>query len=207
MTGPYTWETPPDPFGAWRGSDQGDVLSPAVPQPQFAAIVGPVGPQGATGPQGPTGPSVTGLTGHGFYRHGGAAQVLVANTQAYLANDRAVVDETQKPADIATFYDGTRIPGRFGDGLGVEILLTYTPSSSMATWLKLWIEVPTFAPGFVDIFSLPSGSGVARPVSYKFLAYNRAIWTANGARLVVQSDGPGSLTGMNYIFHRLHKGL
>lgn len=177
----------------------------------YTGIAGPSGPSGPAGPQGPTGPAGTPAsldgTGWSAYTHTGAAQALLANTKVSLANNAGTVINTQKPSDIASFYDGTVIPGRLNDGILMGIEFTYTPSSGIASQLELSVDIGApIGELYAKEFGIWKGSGVAHKISYSTPAYMGSTWVANGGTLKVISDGPGSITQQRYVFHRIHKG-
>jgi len=150
--------------------------------------------------------SVFDLTGHGVYTHGGGTQNLLTDTPLQVANDAATTDETQKPADIETFYDGEFIVGRVGDGLGGEIRMTFTPSNDTATTASVWLQIgsgPNRA--FETQIPINLGAGIAHKIRIPILAYNRTNWQTNGARVFIEADGPGVISGTQYLLHRLHK--
>lgn len=164
---------------------------------------------GGTGLQGPPGPAGgVANTGWGAYFNTAAAQALTANIKATLTNNAATVIETQKPADIATFYNGTAIAGRDGDGVAIGIEFTFTPSSALASIISVSIDIGG-AVGELYLHEYPvlRGSGVAQKISYNIAAYMLNTWQANGGLVKVLCDGPGSVTAVRYVIQRLHKVL
>lgn len=145
-------------------------------------------------------------TGWGAYVHTGSAQAFVAGVKQTLTNDAGTVIETQKPADVASFYSSNLITGRNGDSIGVGIELVFTPSDGTASNLYMAIDI---GGGVGEIypkeFPIVKGSGVAHSVSYNIQAYTLNTWEANGGAVKVEVDGPGSVTGVRYVVHRLHK--
>ena len=147
------------------------------------------------------------LTGHGVYGHTGGPQTIAANVTTVVANNRGTEDETQKPSDIATFYDGERITGRAGDGLGGTLLFTFTPSDGTASWLTVYLRGTNGRVIFPMTVQLPGGSGFTHRLTHTFSAYNRATWAQSGVEVVVECDGAGVLNEVQYVLHRLHKAL
>jgi len=131
-------------------------------------------------------------TGHGLYDHGGASQVLAADTPVLLLNDRSgFLDESQMPADVDTFYDGTFITGRSGDGMLISISLTFTPSDQVASDLAIWLDIGgTFTRIFGSSNELAFGEGEPHLVRKNLIAYNRDTWQANGGRVWVETKPP-----------------
>lgn len=146
-------------------------------------------------------------TGWGVYTNGAGAQALTASTKVDLVNDKASVIESQLPSDITTFYDGTKILGRNGDGISVRIDLTFTPSDGTASYLWVALDIGDGSPIeiFPKRFEITGGSGVAHEIPYDFPGYNLGTWEANGATVRVEADGPGNVENVAYIIHRLHK--
>ncbi len=145
-------------------------------------------------------------TGWGGYFNTAAAQVLVANTKVTLTNNAATVIETQKPVDVATFYNGSVIPGRNGDGIAIGIEFTFTPSSALASMMSVAIDIGG-AVGELYLHEYPvlRGAGVAHKVSYNITAYMLDTWQTNGGAVKVLADGPGSVTAVRYVVQRFHK--
>lgn len=165
-------------------------------------------PNGSVPPLAPSSPAVEyvrDLTGHGVYRNTAAPQMIAADTPTVLVNNRGITDETQKPSDIVTFYDGARITGRDGDGLAGEILFTFTPADGTASWLTVYLRGTNGRIIFPLTTMLPGGSGFVHRLSHDFSAYNRATWAAGGVEVVIESDGPGTIGEVQYVLHRLHK--
>lgn len=145
-------------------------------------------------------------SGWASYIHTGGSQALAANTDAVLSNNAGTVLETQKPSDIAAFYNGSVITGRNGDGLGAHLQLTFTPDDGTASMLQIWVDIGGgFGKLFTGTFPITLGSGMAHMLSHNFFAYNGATWEANGGTVYVRSDGPGVITSKIFDFHRLHK--
>lgn len=150
--------------------------------------------------------AMDGLTGWGAYVNTAAAQSLVAATKVSLTNNAGTVLETQKPADIASFYTAGKIIGRNGDGLGVTVELTFTPSNGTASNFYMAIDIGgSVGEIYPRDYAILRGSGVAHKISYSQICYSLDTWQANGGTVKVEADGPGSVTGVRYVIHRLHK--
>ena len=196
MTGPYTWETPPDPFGAWRGSDQGDVLSPAVPQPQFAAIVGPVGPQG---PQGALGPGASGFGGVDYTDNTTTPLALPAGQWVQVVRNltpsTANFNLPRGPWAGFAFWDGALMRARaLGDFYEFKFVYRATPSMRGAM-IRFALR-----PGGNAAFDFgPSGiplttdAGVQDYGSITFLEQARTRFVTSGAQILAMISTGGTL--------------
>lgn len=153
-------------------------------------------------------PGATVTTGWGAYFHTGAAQSLLANTKATLVNNAGSVLQGQKPVDVATFYDGSVIPGRNGDGAAIGIEFTFTPSSGLASMMTVSIDIGgAVGEIYVQEYAILKGSGAAHKVAYIATAYMLDTWAANGGAVKVICDGPGSITLVRYVIQRLHRAV
>lgn len=145
-------------------------------------------------------------SGWAVYVNTAGAQTLTASTKVALVNNAGTKITTQHPIDVAALYDGTVITGRTGDSIGIGLELTFTPSSGVASSLYLAIDI---GGGVGEIyprdFAILKGSGVAHRISYVTMAYTLDTWAANGGTIRVESDGPGDITAVRYVIHRLHK--
>lgn len=145
-------------------------------------------------------------TGWGAYVHTGASQTFVSGVKQTLTNNAGTVIESQKPDDVSSFYSGGLITGRDGDSIGIGIELTFTPSDGVASNLFMAIDIGgAVGEIYPKEFPIFRGSGVAHSISYNIQAYTLDTWQANGGAVKVEVDGPGSVTGVRYVIHRLHK--
>ena len=146
-------------------------------------------------------------TGWGAYNHTGSTQALTASTKATLVNNAGSKIESQKPSDIDTFYDGSVITGRNGDGISVRLELTFTPDDGTASYFWVAVDIGSGSP--IEIypsrFEITGGALVAHQISYSFPGYTLSTWEANGGAVKVLSDGPGVVSDVVYVIHRLHK--
>lgn len=148
----------------------------------------------------------TDYTGWAAYFHTGAAQSFVAGVKQTLTNNAGTKIETQLPPDVTALYASNLIPGRNGDAIGVAVELTFTPSSALASNLFMAIDIGgTVGEIYPEDFPIFRGSGVPHKISYIILAYTLDTWAANGGAVKVEVDGPGTVTGVRYVIHRLHK--
>jgi hypothetical protein len=166
---------------------------------------GPPGPQGEIGPQGPEG-DIYQVSGWGAYVHTGAAQAIAGGVKATLANNRGAVLEMEKPSDVATFYDGSVIPGRNGDGVAIGIEFTFTPSSGASSAIVVSIDIGgAVGELYSQEYAILKGGGIPHRVAYTATAYMLGTWAANGGTVKVICDGPGEVTAVRYVIQRLHK--
>jgi len=152
--------------------------------------------------------AVARATGWGAYINTAGTQALAGTTLTSLVNNAGTVIETQKPSDITSFYSAGKITGREGDAILVNTELTFTPTSGVASYLQLSIDIGgAIGQIYHRDFSIVLGSGIAHKISYSTGAYTLDTWEANGGTVKVYSDGPGDITGVRYVIHRLHKAL
>lgn len=145
-------------------------------------------------------------TGWAAYVHTGAAQAIAADTETALVNDAGAKLEGQQPIDVASLYDGAVVTGRNGDSIMVGVEFTFTPDDGTASMLRLSIDIGGgIGKLYPEEFPITSGAAVEHKVSYHPPAYTLDTWEANGGTLKVETDGPGVITGVRYVIHRLHK--
>lgn len=146
------------------------------------------------------------VSGWGAYVNTGASQHLSGGVKATLANNRGAVLEMEKPADVATFYDGSVIPGRNGDGVAIGIELTFTPSSGQSSAIVVSIDIGgAVGELYSQEYAILKGGGIPHRVAYTATAYMLDTWAANGGTVKVICDGPGEVTAVRYVIQRLHK--
>jgi hypothetical protein len=123
-----------------------------------------------------------------------------------LINNAGSRIETQKPDDVSDLYNGAVILGRNGDAIIAGIEFTFTPSSGLASWLSVSIDIGgAVGELYAQEYSVLYGSGVGHRIAYTAAAYTLDTWQANGGSVKVMSDGPGIVTGVRYVIHRIHK--
>lgn len=137
-----------------------------------------------------------------------------ADTITNLPNNKGSVIETQKPYDVDTFYDGTVIKGRNGDGILVTIDFIATPTNTATTYVEVWIDITggtgipsNLANLYKRIVSFPKGNGVDRPINFTFGAYTLNTWEANGGVVKVLANGSFNAHDIRYVVHRTHKAI
>ncbi|HEY9814983.1 MAG TPA: hypothetical protein V6D20_04145, partial [Candidatus Obscuribacterales bacterium] len=136
----------------------------------------------------------------------GSALTIVAATDTILPNNAGSLNETQTPSDVATFYDGSTITGRNGDGLSFMIYFKAIPSVA-AQSMDVWIDIGgAVGERYRETFNFPKGAGVERGVLYGVpAAYTLDTWEANGATVYVRSPDALDLYDINFNFSRTHK--
>lgn len=147
-------------------------------------------------------------TGYVSYRDAAASQNIPADTATAVANARSVVDETQKPADVETFYDGNRFRAHLGDALLYRITFDVTPTDDRNTATQVAVFLDYGAPGaklFYQVKPIGLGYDQKEPITYLVLIYAGATFAAQGARLMVESDGPLLLENVSYFVSRIHR--
>ena len=133
---------------------------------------------------------------------------ILADTDTVLPNNAGNVIESQLPADVSTFYSAGKITGRNGDGLGITIDFTATPTAGSATFIEVWIDIGgAVGQLYRRIISFPKGTGVERPVNFTVIGYTLGTWEANGGTVYVRSNGPVDIYGQRYVLTRTHKGV
>jgi len=136
----------------------------------------------------------------------------ISTTPLSLPNNKATVIETQKPDDVTTFYDGTVITGRNGDGILVTIDFIAKPTSPGTTFIEIWLDITggagtpvNLANLYKRIISFPKGNGIERPINFTFSGYTLGTWEANGAVIKVVADNTLDIYNIRYVITRTHK--
>lgn len=152
---------------------------------------------------------VPSLTGFCHYADPTTVQAIAADTPTVLTFALDTINTTQKPADAGTWFDGSRVFGEQGDAFQLRVQLTVTPTSdtNTATQIELGYAVDGVLTNrlFVDANFL-SGYDVAVVVSFDTTLYASNAWAADGAQIVVLTDGPVEVTSREVFIARLHKG-
>ena len=133
---------------------------------------------------------------------------ISATTETNLPNNAGTKIESQMPADIATFYDGSVITGRNGDSLDAMIYFKAT-SSHVSQYLDIWIDIGgDIGEIYRQTFTFPKGSGAEMGIMYALpSAYTLGTWEANGGTVKCYSSHSLTAYGMTYNFDRSHKAV
>lgn len=147
-------------------------------------------------------------TGHASYTDTaysvGSPLTLLAGVDTVLPNNSGVIYDDEKPDDITTFYNGTKITGRDGDGLAIMIYFKATPSTSNSE-LDIWIDI---GGGIGELYrqTIYFRGATKKGVLYALpAAYTRATWESNGGTVYVKSSVNMTVYGMNFNILRTHK--
>lgn len=137
---------------------------------------------------------------------------LVADTPENLPNNKAAVIESQKPTDVDTFYDGTGITGRNGDGILITIDFKATPRAAGTTEILVYLDITggTGTPAnlarlYPRLVTFNKGVGVEKDINYTFSGYTLGTWDANGAEIKVIANGACDVYDIRYVITRTHK--
>lgn len=144
----------------------------------------------------------------------GSPFALSGNVDTLLPNNKLNTLETQKPADVTTFYDGTVITGRNGDGILITVDLIAVPTNAGTSYIEFWFDITggsgtpaDLANLYRRIITFPKGQGQERPVNFTVAGYTLNTWEANGAEVYCRSDNTCNLYNIRYVITRTHQGL
>ena len=142
------------------------------------------------------------------YVDAGTAVTIPADSDTALPNNAGVIVDSQKPADITTFYDGSVITGRTGDNLDIMVYFKAVPTV-VNQWLEVWIDIGgAVGELYRQTFVFPKGASIERGVVYGLpSAYTLGTWEANGATVYVRSNAAVDIYKINYNFDRSHKAI
>lgn len=131
---------------------------------------------------------------------------VVGNVDSVLPNNAASIIDSQKPEDVATFYDGTHITGRNGDGIALTVDLNAIPTQVGTTYVEIWLDIGgSVGELYKRIISFPKGSGIVRPINFSVSAYTLGTWEANGATVHIKANGNIDVYDVRYVITRTHK--
>lgn len=132
---------------------------------------------------------------------------ITADIDTLLPNNKGSVLEGQKPSDVITFYDGTVITGRNGDGIGITLDCKAIPTNVSTTYIEFWFDIGgSVGELYRRIISFPKGNGVVRPINFTVIGYTLDTWEANGATPYVRANGTADLYDIRYVITRTHRG-
>jgi hypothetical protein len=131
-----------------------------------------------------------------------------ANTDTLLPNNKGTVIETQKPADVSTFYTGSVIAGRDGDGMLITLDMKVVPTNAGTETVEIWFDIGGgIGELYRRILTFPKGNGVIRPVDYSVAVYTAATWQTNGASVYIRANNTIDVYDITYLITRTHKAL
>ena len=153
------------------------------------------------------------LTGWGVYSDTtyttGSPFLVTAGTPAQaLPNNAGSKIETQLPSDIATFYDGTVITGRNGDGIMIMMEFQCRPTTNATdVRIKTSIDIGGAVGEIYPFeFSLGKGLGVEHFFLKSTLAYTLDTWETNGGTVLVEAFNSNiEVYNIRYLISRTHK--
>ena len=150
-----------------------------------------------------------GRTGWGAYQDTEYTDVapfaVTANTDTILPNNAGSTIDSQKPTDVTTFYDGSVITGRNGDGISITLECTVEPASGTNTYFEIWVDI---GGGIGKLYpkTNPFVKGVtAYNINVSFTGYTLNTWEANGGTVYVRSNTACDVYNIRYVLTRTHK--
>lgn len=137
-----------------------------------------------------------------------ASPLIVGTTKVTLPNSASTIRDSQKPIDIATFYDSTSstITGRNGDG--INIVIEFKARPNVTSELRLTVTIDIGAPIgeiYKRDFVLNKGNNVEHYYLSSFNAYTLNTWEANGGTVKIVSTGSTDIYDIRYVLTRTHK--
>jgi hypothetical protein len=138
--------------------------------------------------------------------------VLLPNVDTALPNNKQTVDETQKPSDVTTFYDGTKIILNEGDIIALSINFTLVPTVTATDEVVVWVDstggtgVPAvYSELFKSITSFKQLVGAERNILYTANFLAPASWATNGGAVKIRSNGTSNIYNIYFTISRIHK--
>lgn len=138
----------------------------------------------------------------------GSPFTVTASTVASLPNNAGTSNETQLPVDVPTFYNGTTITGRNGDGIAVTIEFKCRPAGVAANpRLNIRVDIGgAVGEIFQGDFLLNKGSGVEHYFLRTFTGYTLGTWEANGGIIEVEAFNEDiEIYDIRYVITRTHR--
>ena len=144
------------------------------------------------------------------YTTGSPFSLTTAAGKVNLPNDKGSTLETQKPSDVTTFYNGTVITGRNGDGINVTMEFKVRPTTG-ATNPRITVSIDiggAIGELYPRDFILSKGNGIEHYFLSSFDAYTLDTWEANGGTVKVEATGSNlEIYDIRYIITRTHKAV
>lgn len=133
---------------------------------------------------------------------------ILADTDTVLPNNNGSTITSQVPSDVATFYDGSVITGRNGDGLLITVDMVAKPTEVATTSLEIWFDIGgAIGELYRRIVTFPKGNGVGRPINFTTNVYTLGTWEANGATVYARANGACDIYDIRYVIARTHKAI
>lgn len=127
-----------------------------------------------------------------------------AGVTADLPNNSGTIIDSQKPADVVSFYQSGKITGRTGDNLDAMIYFVAVPSATNAE-LDIWIDIGGSI-GAIYLQTIYFRGTSPKGVLYSLpSAYTLNTWEANGGTIKIKPSVNMNFYGMTYNFDRSHK--
>lgn len=151
-----------------------------------------------------------GVTGWGNYSDTSYTLVspllIDANVTTTIPNNKGSVIETQKPADVSTFYNGTVITGRTGDGIAITFDAKIIPTNVNTTFCEVWFDIGgSIGIIYSRMLTFPKGTNQILPANFTIAAYTLDTWQANGATPYIKCNNTASMYNITYVITRTHK--
>lgn len=140
----------------------------------------------------------------------GSPFALTADQDTILPNNAGTTRDSQKPPDVATFYNSEtqKITGRDGDGLNIFIYFTAVPATAAGNYIDLWLDIgDPVGELYRRTITFPKGNGVAAGISMSIAGFTLDTWETNGGSAMVRSSTNCSLYGIRYVLTRTHKSI
>lgn len=149
------------------------------------------------------------VTGWAQYTDNGLITTTVANTPEQLQLAKDSVIENELPEGIATYWNDSSytIPGRLNDGISVQLSFSAEPFAPNL-WLDVWLDLGgSFTKLYPQTFAFPKGSGEVRSIIYALPSlFQGSTWVANGAKIMIESNGAVEISNARLNVTRTHKG-
>lgn len=124
-----------------------------------------------------------------------------------LPNNAGSKIETQKPADIATFYNSTskKLQAKSGDAYAITIDFWIVSKSASLVSFDIWFDMGAPIGQFYNrTITLPKEVNDAHAVAQTLAVYAGDTWQANGAEVYIQADHACEIYGVRYLMNRTH---
>ena len=135
----------------------------------------------------------------------GSPFAIAADTDTVLPNNAGSKIESQLPIDIATYYDGSVITGKNGDGFSITLELIAVPGSTTNTYIDIWIDIGgSVGELYRRTLTFAKGAGTYN-MNKSFTGYSLDTFEANGSTVYVRSNTTVDIHGIRYVITRTHK--